>query len=210
MARARPAIGTLFRNTAWRIDMTKIGDWLNGPPATHGSRRRRTWWWAAARRTVRRPGGGAQRRPDHPAGALQPFGRPGFRRHGAGAGRHVGQPSARDLGARQLPGHDRAHGGDGAGAFPRSDEWGEDPAAYRRWGRWGTFDFHSQKTPHPICFAAAFDPDAYKRVALEMVQQAGVQYACIPGSRRPWSTANGSRASSAKPRTAARRSWRTW
>ena len=35
-------------------------------------------------------------------------------------------------------------------------------------------------------------------------------YACIPGSRRPWSTANGSRASSAKPRTAARRSWRTW
>ena len=107
-----------FRNTAWRIDMTKIGDWLNGPPATHGSRRRRTWWWAAARRTVRRPGGGAQRRPDHPAGALQPFGRPGFRRHGAGAGRHVGQPSARDLGARQLPGHDRAHGGDGAGAFP--------------------------------------------------------------------------------------------
>lgn len=63
----------------------------------------------------------------------------------------------------------------GLARFPRSDEWGEDPAAYRRWGRWGTFDFHSQKTPHPICFAAAFDPDAYKRVALEMVQQAGVQ-----------------------------------
>ncbi len=58
--------------------------------------------------------------------------------------------------------------------FPRANEWGEDPAAYRRWGRWGTFDFHSQKTPHPICFAAAFDPDAYKRVALEMVQEAGV------------------------------------
>ena len=48
----------------------------------------------------------------------------------------------------------------GLARFP-SDEWGEDPAAYRRWGRWGTFDFHSQKTPHPICFAAAFDPDAY-------------------------------------------------
>ena len=156
--------------------MTKIGDWLERP-----ARDARV----AAQADVVVVGGGpaglsaalaaAQRRPDHPAGALQPFGRPGFRRHGAGAGRHVGQPSARDLGARQLPGHDRAHGGDGAGAFPRSDEWGEDPAAYRRWGRWGTFDFHSQKTPHPICFAAAFDPDAYKRVALEMVQQAGVQ-----------------------------------
>ena len=42
-------------------------------------------------------------------------------------------------------------------------------------GPLGHLDFHSQKTPHPICFAAAFDPDAYKRVALEMVQQAGVQ-----------------------------------
>jgi len=62
----------------------------------------------------------------------------------------------------------------GLARFPRANEWGDDPAAYRRWGRWGTFDFHSQKTPHPICFAASFDPDAYKRVALEMVQEAGV------------------------------------
>lgn len=62
----------------------------------------------------------------------------------------------------------------GLARFPRVNEWGDDPAAYRRWGRWGTFDFHSQQTPHPICFAAAFDPDAYKRVALEMVQEAGV------------------------------------
>lgn len=63
----------------------------------------------------------------------------------------------------------------GLARFPRANEWGEDPAAYRRWGRWGTFDFHSQKTPHPVCFAAAFDPDAYKRVALDMVEQAGIQ-----------------------------------
>src|SRR5260370_7479259 len=61
------------------------------------------------------------------------------------------------------------------GSFPRSDEWGDDPAAYRRWGRWGTFDFHSQKTPHPVCFAAAFDPDAMKRVALEMVESLGIK-----------------------------------
>ena len=59
--------------------------------------------------------------------------------------------------------------------FPRSHEWGEDPAAYRQWGRWGTFDFHSQKTPHPVCFAAAFDPDAMKRVALEMVEELGIK-----------------------------------
>jgi len=59
--------------------------------------------------------------------------------------------------------------------FPRSREWGDDPASYRQWGRWGTFDFHSQKTPHPVCFAAAFDPDAMKRVALEMVESLGIE-----------------------------------
>ena len=57
----------------------------------------------------------------------------------------------------------------GLAAFPRSDEWGTDPAALARWTRWGAFDFHSHTKPHPICFAAAFDPDAWKRVALEMV-----------------------------------------
>lgn len=59
--------------------------------------------------------------------------------------------------------------------YPRMNEWGYDSAAYRRWGRWGTFDFHTHETPHPICFAAAFDPDGWKRVALEMVQQAGIE-----------------------------------
>jgi hypothetical protein len=60
-------------------------------------------------------------------------------------------------------------------AYPRENEWGQDPASVRRWARWGTFDFHSHDTPHPICFAAAFDPDAWKRVALELVQEANIQ-----------------------------------
>ena len=59
--------------------------------------------------------------------------------------------------------------------YPRSNEWGFDPASLRRWTRWGTFDFHTHGTPHPICFAAAFDPDGWKRVALEMVQEAGIE-----------------------------------
>ncbi len=60
-------------------------------------------------------------------------------------------------------------------AYPRENEWGKDAASVRRWSRWGTFDFHTQETPHPICFAAAFDPDAWKRVSLDMVQEAGVK-----------------------------------
>jgi len=63
----------------------------------------------------------------------------------------------------------------GLATFPRADEWGSDPESLRRWTRWGAFDFHTHAKPHPICFAAAFDPDAWKRVALEMVEEAGVQ-----------------------------------
>ena len=59
--------------------------------------------------------------------------------------------------------------------YPRSDEWGYDPGARKRWYRYGTFDFHTHGTPHPICFAVAFDPDGWKRVALDMVQEAGIE-----------------------------------
>ncbi len=58
--------------------------------------------------------------------------------------------------------------------FPRAHEWGDLPEGYRKWARWGTFDFHSNKTPHPICFASAFDPDGWKRVALEWVAELGI------------------------------------
>ena len=63
----------------------------------------------------------------------------------------------------------------GLAMFPRSNEWGLAPAALQRWYRWGTFDFHTHSTPHPICFAAAFDPDGWKRVSLDMVQEAGIE-----------------------------------
>ena len=63
----------------------------------------------------------------------------------------------------------------GLAVYPRANEWGVDPASLDRWTRWGAFDFHTHTKPHPICFAAAFDPDAWKRVALELVQQHGIQ-----------------------------------
>jgi len=63
----------------------------------------------------------------------------------------------------------------GLAEYPKQHDWGSLPESVRRWKRWGTNDFHSKEKPHPICFAAAFDPDAWKRVALESVQRAGVQ-----------------------------------
>ncbi len=63
----------------------------------------------------------------------------------------------------------------GLAEYPRQHEWGTLPESVRRWKRWGTTDFHAKSKPVPICFAAAFDPDGWKRTALEMVQQAGVK-----------------------------------
>ena len=48
-------------------------------------------------------------------------------------------------------------------------------AMWRKWSRWGVFDFHTHTKPHPIIFAAAFDPDGFKHAALDMVAEAGVE-----------------------------------
>jgi hypothetical protein len=45
---------------------------------------------------------------------------------------------------------------------------------WNKWGRWGTFDFHSHSNPKPICYAAAFDPDGWKRVSNDLVRESGV------------------------------------
>jgi hypothetical protein len=49
-----------------------------------------------------------------------------------------------------------------------------DAAMWRKWSRWGLHDFHSHVEPQPICYAAAFDPDGFKRAANEMVAEAKV------------------------------------
>ncbi|WP_308209349.1 FAD-dependent oxidoreductase [Allokutzneria sp. A3M-2-11 16] len=45
---------------------------------------------------------------------------------------------------------------------------------WNRWGRYGVFDFHVATNPKPICYAAAFDPDGWKRVSNDVVREAGV------------------------------------
>ena len=39
----------------------------------------------------------------------------------------------------------------------------------RKWSRWGVCDFHVHYRPHPVVFAAAFDPDGFKQASLDMV-----------------------------------------
>ena len=47
-------------------------------------------------------------------------------------------------------------------------------AMWRKWSRWGVFDFHTNTRPHPVIFAAAFDPEGFKQASLDMVREAGV------------------------------------
>lgn len=56
---------------------------------------------------------------------------------------------------------------------PESDRLSS-AAMWRKWSRWGVFDFTSHQKPQPICYAAAFDPDAFKRVANDMVAEAKI------------------------------------
>ena len=49
---------------------------------------------------------------------------------------------------------------------PPESERRSDEALYRKWSRWGVFDFHSHIKPQPICYAAAFDPDGVVSLAV--------------------------------------------
>ncbi len=62
----------------------------------------------------------------------------------------------------------------GLAVVPPESERRSDEALWRKWSRWGVFDFHSHVKPQPICYAAAFDPDGYKRVANAMIGEAKV------------------------------------
>src|ERR1700734_1776094 len=57
---------------------------------------------------------------------------------------------------------------------PPESERRSDGALWRKWSRWGVFDFHSHVKPQPICYAAAFDPDGFKRASNAMVREAKV------------------------------------
>ncbi len=66
----------------------------------------------------------------------------------------------------------------GLAVFPPDEDRREEvratPEMWRKWSRWGVFDFHTHSKPHPVIFAAAFDPDGWKRAADEMVTESGI------------------------------------
>ncbi len=65
--------------------------------------------------------------------------------------------------------------GRGLAVYPPERERGHDPAMFRKWSRWGLFDFNTRTKPHPICYAVAFDPDGWKHASDDMVREAGIE-----------------------------------
>src|SRR6266567_9390523 len=64
----------------------------------------------------------------------------------------------------------------GAAVYPPlEDRFVSTEAAWQRWGRWGLQDNYARTKPKTITYAVAFDPEALKFVALQMVHSAGVQ-----------------------------------
>ena len=53
---------------------------------------------------------------------------------------------------------------------PEEDRYASDEM-YRKWARWGVHNFHEPKKPQTIVYAAAFDPDAWKRTSLDLVAE---------------------------------------
>jgi hypothetical protein len=62
---------------------------------------------------------------------------------------------------------------DGA-VYPPSEDCQTNWEMWQKWSRWGCIDFHQAMMPQPIIHAVAFDPDAWKRVSLDMVREADI------------------------------------
>ena len=62
---------------------------------------------------------------------------------------------------------------DGA-IYPPSEDCQTNWDMWYKWSRWGCYDFHQSGMPLPIVHAVAFDPDAWKRVSLDLIKEASV------------------------------------
>jgi hypothetical protein len=68
---------------------------------------------------------------------------------------------------------DRMARQDGA-VFPPPEDCQRNWDMWKKWSRWGCINFHETGEPQSILHAVAFDPDAWKRVSLDLVREAGI------------------------------------
>ena len=59
----------------------------------------------------------------------------------------------------------------GMAVYPPEQDRRQHMDMWKKWSRWGVHDFHSHTRPQPITYAAAFDPDGWKRVSCELMAE---------------------------------------
>jgi hypothetical protein len=42
---------------------------------------------------------------------------------------------------------------------------------FRKWARWGLYDYYARTKPAPVCYAVAFDPEGFKRASEDLVAE---------------------------------------
>ena len=53
--------------------------------------------------------------------------------------------------------------------YPPEEERRADEAMFRKWARWGLFDYYARSKPAPVCYSVAFDPEGFKRASEDLV-----------------------------------------
>ena len=62
----------------------------------------------------------------------------------------------------------------GAAVYPHREDLLKNWEMWQKWSRWGCVNYHETGMPQSIIHAVSFDPDAWKRVSLDLVRESSV------------------------------------
>jgi glycine/D-amino acid oxidase-like deaminating enzyme len=55
--------------------------------------------------------------------------------------------------------------------FPPEEDRRADETMFRKWARWGLYDYYARTKPAPVCYSTAFDPEGWKRASEDLVRE---------------------------------------
>jgi hypothetical protein len=58
--------------------------------------------------------------------------------------------------------------------YPPEEDRRADEAMFRKWSRWGLYDYYARTKPAPVCYSVAFDPEGWKRASEDLIRDNGI------------------------------------